>query len=49
MVGNWVARQFGLPEIAVMDIGGHPFPIVWSILGSALFVSVLGLFTTKRR
>lgn len=48
LLGNWASRKFGLPEFAIMNIGGQPFPIVWSVLGSALFVALLGLFTTKR-
>lgn len=42
-LGLWVARQFGLPEIFAVNIGGQSFPIVWSILGSALFAAILGL------
>ncbi len=42
-LGLWVARQFGLPEIFAVNIGGQSFPILWSILGSALFAAILGL------
>jgi uncharacterized membrane protein YeaQ/YmgE (transglycosylase-associated protein family) len=42
-LGLWVARQFGLPEILPLAIGGTSFPIVWSIVGAALFSAVLGL------
>jgi uncharacterized membrane protein YeaQ/YmgE (transglycosylase-associated protein family) len=48
LLGNWASRRFGLPDIAILNIGGQPFPIVWSILGSALFVALLGLLTTRR-
>jgi len=48
LVGAWLARQLGLPDLLVIDIGGEAFPIVWSIIGSALFVAVLGLFTRRR-
>jgi len=48
LLGTWASRKLGLPEFAIMNIGGQPFPIVWSVLGSALFVAILGLFTTKR-
>jgi len=47
VIGVWVARAVGLPEWFVIDIGGAKFPIVWSIIGSALFVAVLGLFTRR--
>jgi uncharacterized membrane protein YeaQ/YmgE (transglycosylase-associated protein family) len=48
LLGVWLAGQLGLPEILVIDIGGEAFPIVWSIIGSALFVAVIGLLTRRR-
>jgi hypothetical protein len=43
-----LARQLGLPEIFVLIIDGEPFPVVWAIIGSALFAGVLGLLTRQR-
>ena len=48
VLGMWLARILGLPEMFVLSIGGTSFPIVWSIIGSALFVAVIS-FLTKRR
>jgi uncharacterized membrane protein YeaQ/YmgE (transglycosylase-associated protein family) len=48
VLGVWLARTLGLPEMFVLNIGGTSFPIVWSIFGSALFVAVIS-FLTKRR
>lgn len=42
LIGTWLARQLGLPSMLVLDFGGTDFPIVWSIIGGALFVAVLG-------
>jgi uncharacterized membrane protein YeaQ/YmgE (transglycosylase-associated protein family) len=42
LVGTWLAQLAKLPSIFVIDIEGQPFPVAWSILGSALFVAVLG-------
>jgi len=39
-VGTWLARQFHLPSLFVVTIGGHPFPIVWSIVGGMVLVAV---------
>jgi uncharacterized membrane protein YeaQ/YmgE (transglycosylase-associated protein family) len=39
-VGTWLARSLHLPELVVVSIGGHPFPIVWSILGGIALVAV---------
>jgi uncharacterized membrane protein YeaQ/YmgE (transglycosylase-associated protein family) len=47
LLGTWLARLLGLGEILSIRIGAQPFPIVWSVIGAALFVAVLGLF--KRR
>jgi uncharacterized membrane protein YeaQ/YmgE (transglycosylase-associated protein family) len=48
-IGLWIARQFGLPSILPITIEGESFPIVWSIIGSALLTAILGLFTRRRR
>jgi len=45
VIGLWVARGLGLPELFALRVGDTNFPIVWSILGSALFVAVIGLLT----
>lgn len=47
-LGLWLARQLGLPEIFVLSIEGKPFPIVWAIIGSAIFAGVLGLLLRQR-
>ena len=48
IVGVWVARNLGLPELFAVNIGGQNFPIIWSILGSALFVAVISLIARSR-
>jgi uncharacterized membrane protein YeaQ/YmgE (transglycosylase-associated protein family) len=47
-IGMWIARQFGLPEPLTVQAGGHTFPVVWSIIGSALLVAVLSFFARRR-
>ena len=47
LVGSWLAGAIGLPEIFAVSIGGRPFPIVWSILGAALFVAIISLLTRR--
>ncbi|MGE5248700.1 MAG: GlsB/YeaQ/YmgE family stress response membrane protein [Bacteroidota bacterium] len=47
-VGSWLARTFGLPEPFTVTVGGESFPILWSIIGSALLVAVLALFSRRR-
>jgi uncharacterized membrane protein YeaQ/YmgE (transglycosylase-associated protein family) len=48
LVGVWLSRTLGLPELLAVRIGGTSFPIIWSIIGSALFVAVLGLLSRAR-
>jgi hypothetical protein len=38
----------GLPELFSINIGGTSLPIIWSIIGSALFVGVLALLSRSR-
>jgi uncharacterized membrane protein YeaQ/YmgE (transglycosylase-associated protein family) len=47
-IGMWVAGQFGLPELLPVTIEGETFPVVWSIIGSAILSLVLGLLTRRR-
>lgn len=49
LLGIWLAGKLGLPEMFAINIGGQQFPILWSIIGSALFVALLSLVTTRRR
>ena len=49
LLGMWLARMMGLPELFAIRIGDTSFPIIWSIIGSALFVAVLTLLTRRTR
>ena len=48
MVGMWIARTVGLPEPFAVQVGGQAFPIIWSIIGAAVVVIIVGLFTRRR-
>jgi uncharacterized membrane protein YeaQ/YmgE (transglycosylase-associated protein family) len=48
LLGPWVARQFHLAEPLVIRVSGEAFPIVWSIVGAALFVALLHLLSGRR-
>jgi uncharacterized membrane protein YeaQ/YmgE (transglycosylase-associated protein family) len=48
LFGLWLARMLQLPELFPVRIGTTSFPIIWSIVGSALFVAVLALITRRR-
>jgi uncharacterized membrane protein YeaQ/YmgE (transglycosylase-associated protein family) len=42
-IGLWLAGKFGLPELFTINIEGKPFPILWAIIGSALFTLIVAL------
>lgn len=47
LLGTWLARQMGLPELLNVQLGDRSFPIVWTIIGAALFAAVLSLITRR--
>ena len=48
LVGVWLARTLGLPEFLDVRVGGVSFPMIWSIIGSALFVFVVAMIGRRR-
>jgi uncharacterized membrane protein YeaQ/YmgE (transglycosylase-associated protein family) len=48
LLGTWIARQMKLPEPIVLHVSGQSFPILWSVIGSALFVAIVHLFSRRR-
>jgi uncharacterized membrane protein YeaQ/YmgE (transglycosylase-associated protein family) len=49
LLGTWLAGALGLPELIVIPAGEMKFPIIWSIIGAALFVAVISLITRRGR
>jgi uncharacterized membrane protein YeaQ/YmgE (transglycosylase-associated protein family) len=47
LLGMWLARNLGLPELFSVQIGTTSFPIIWSIIGAALFVAIISLLTRR--
>jgi uncharacterized membrane protein YeaQ/YmgE (transglycosylase-associated protein family) len=47
-LGSWLAHLLRLPEVAVVAIGGHGFPILWSILGGIVLVALAHTLTRPR-
>ncbi|PYT02436.1 MAG: hypothetical protein DMF60_21375 [Acidobacteria bacterium] len=48
IVGVWLASALHLPQLFMLRIGDESFPIIWSIIGSALFVAVISLISGRR-
>jgi uncharacterized membrane protein YeaQ/YmgE (transglycosylase-associated protein family) len=49
IIGTWIARKFGLPELFNIDLGGAHFPIIWSIIGAVIFSLPLSLLSGRRK
>ena len=49
VIGTWLARLAGLPDFLDIQVGGRSFPVIWSIIGAALFSAVLALLSRKAR
>ncbi len=49
LLGMWLQGLTGLPEIFTVDVDGHAFPIIWSIIGGVLFSVVVSLLTRPGR
>jgi uncharacterized membrane protein YeaQ/YmgE (transglycosylase-associated protein family) len=49
IVGFWIAEALNLPLLFQINIQGKNFPVIWSVIGGALFVAVLNLISGKKR
>lgn len=47
LIGMWLAHALGLPELFPVNIAGTKFPVIWSIIGSALFVAVISFISRR--
>ena len=43
-IGLWIAGKMGLPDFFTVNVDGKPFPIIWAIIGSAIFTFIVALF-----
>ena len=42
-IGLWMAAKWALPRFFEISVDGKPFPIVWAIIGSAVFTLIVAL------
>jgi uncharacterized membrane protein YeaQ/YmgE (transglycosylase-associated protein family) len=47
LIGPWIALQLKLQEPFFITVEGHPFGLLWSIIGAAVFVAIIHLFSRK--
>lgn len=49
LLGMWLSRELSLPEFMTLTVGGKAFPVVWTIIGSALFTFVVAMIRRPKR
>ena len=42
-IGLWVAGKMGVPHFFTISVDGKPFPIIWAVIGSAIFTLIVAL------
>ncbi len=42
-IGLWIAGKIDLPGFMAVTIDGKPFPIIWAIIGAAVFTFAIAL------
>jgi uncharacterized membrane protein YeaQ/YmgE (transglycosylase-associated protein family) len=48
LFGGWLAKSLGFPPVFPIELSGREFPVIWSIIGSALFVAVVSFISGRR-
>jgi uncharacterized membrane protein YeaQ/YmgE (transglycosylase-associated protein family) len=45
LIGTLIAQTLDLPLFLTIRFGSQHFPVIWAVIGAALFVAFLNLFT----
>lgn len=48
VVGTWFARAVNLPEAFMVRIGGTAVPLLWTMIGSMVFVAIAAVLSRRR-
>lgn len=48
LLGMWMWRLTGAPELLVLQVGNYRFPIIWSVIGGVVFVVIISLISPRR-
>lgn len=40
-IGLWVAAKMGWPRLYEINIEGKPFPVLWAVIGAAIFTFLI--------
>ena len=47
-IGTILARELNFPDLWSFEIRGISYPIIWSIVGAAVFTAILSLIVPKK-
>jgi len=45
LLGTFIATHMHLPELLMVSVDGRAFPILWSIIGAAVFIALIHLIS----
>ncbi len=45
LIGTLIAQSLDLPLFIYIKFGNQHFPVIWAVIGAALFVAFLNLFS----
>ena len=48
LIGIWIHRATGAPELLMVNVGSTHLPIVWSLIGGVVVVCFVSLFARPR-
>jgi uncharacterized membrane protein YeaQ/YmgE (transglycosylase-associated protein family) len=48
LLGSWLSRQLSVDDILLINIGNVAFPVLWAVIGAALFTAVLNLLSPRK-
>lgn len=49
LLGRYIAHAADLPLFWQITVAGEKYPVVWAVVGAAIFVGVLGIFSGGKR
>jgi uncharacterized membrane protein YeaQ/YmgE (transglycosylase-associated protein family) len=49
LLGSFIADKLDLPLYPLLRFGPHPFPVIWAVIGAALFVALLNLLSSTKK
>jgi len=49
LIGTYIAGKLDLPLFPTIRSGSYQFPIVWAVIGAAIFVAFLNLISRSKK